>query len=210
MPDRPIRPGLQERYDRRQQEIVATAASVFAQRGYDQTTMQELARQLGLATGALYHYFGSKEQLLIAICDAMTEPILAQARKVSAGDEPAADRLRTLVRIWVAHVIEYQDHTLVFQQERHVIEADEQWRRVRASRKSFERIVGRLLDEARPDATRPRDRRIALGALLGMVNHTANWCRPGGRVGADDIADGYLSLLLNGSDQPPSERRSSR
>jgi AcrR family transcriptional regulator len=209
MPDRPIRPGLQERYDRRQQEIVAAAASVFARQGYDQTTMQDLARQLGLATGALYHYFGSKEQLLIAICDAMTEPMLARAREVTAGDEPAADRLRTLVRIWVAHVIKYQDHTLVFQQERHVIEADEQWRRVRANRKSFERIVGRLLDEARPGATRPRDRRIAIGALLGMVNHTANWCRPGGRLGADDIADGYLSLLLDGSDPLPSERRRS-
>jgi AcrR family transcriptional regulator len=197
MPDRPIRPGLQERYDRRQQEIVATAASVFARQGYDQTTMQELARQLGLATGALYHYFGSKEQLLRAICDELMEPILVRAREVSDGDGPAADRLRALTRMWVAHVIEYRDHMLVFQQERHVIEGDDQWRRIRDSRKSFERIVGRLLDEARPGAPRPRDRRIAIGALLGMVNHTANWCRPGGRLGSDEIADGYLSLLLD-------------
>ncbi len=50
--------------------MVSAAASVFARQGYDQTTMQDLARQLGLATGALYHYFGSKEQLLMAICDA--------------------------------------------------------------------------------------------------------------------------------------------
>jgi AcrR family transcriptional regulator len=197
MPDRPIRPGLQERYDRRRQEIVATAASVFAGQGYDQTTMQELARQLGLATGALYHYFGSKEQLLMAICDQMTEPILARAREVSLGDDPPADRLRTLVRLWVAHVIEYREHMLVFQQERHVIEADEQWRQVRDSRKAFERIIGRLLDDARPGAQRPGDRRIAVGALLGMVNHTANWCRPGGPLTAEDIADGYLSLLLD-------------
>jgi AcrR family transcriptional regulator len=197
MPDRPIRPALQERYDRRRQEIVATAASVFAGQGYDQTTMQELARQLGLATGALYHYFGSKEQLLMAICDGLTEPILVRAREVSLGGDPAADRLRALVRTWVAHVIEYRDHMLVFQQERHVIEADPQWRRIRDSRKAFERIIGHLLDEARPGAQRPRDRRIAIGALLGMVNHTANWCQPGGRLGADDIADGYLSLLLD-------------
>ena len=66
MPARPTRPALQERYDRRRQEMVFAAAKEFASRGYDQTTMQDLAASMGLATGALYHYFGGKEQLLIA------------------------------------------------------------------------------------------------------------------------------------------------
>jgi AcrR family transcriptional regulator len=196
VPDRPIRPALQERYDRRRQGIVSTAASVFARQGYDQTTMQTLAQQLGLATGALYHYFGSKEQLLMAICDELTEPVLANAREVSLSDDRPRDRLQTLVRMWVAHVIEYRDHMLVFQQERHVIEADKQWRRIRESRKAFERIISHALDEVHPESGCTLDRRIAIGALLGMVNHTASWCRPGGRLGAQEIADGYLRLLL--------------
>jgi AcrR family transcriptional regulator len=197
MPDRPISPALQERYDRRRQGIVSTAASVFARQGYDQTTMQDLARHLGLATGALYHYFGGKEQLLMAICDELTEPLLARAREASLGDEPPAVRLTTLIRMWVAHVIEHRDYMLVFQQERHVIEADKQWRQLRDKRKAFERIIGQLLDGARTGTLPERDRRIAIGALLGMVNHTANWCKPNGRLSADQIADGYLSLILD-------------
>jgi AcrR family transcriptional regulator len=197
MPERPIRPALQERYDRRRLEIIATAATVFARQGYDQTTMQDLARHMGLATGALYHYFGSKEHLLMAICDQLHEPLLVRARAVGQGDGPPGDRLRTLVREWVAHVITYRDHMLVFQQERHVIEADKQWRQLRDKRKAFERIIGQLLDGARTGTLPERDRRIAIGALLGMVNHTANWCKPNGRLSADQIADGYLSLILD-------------
>jgi AcrR family transcriptional regulator len=194
MPERPTRPALQERYDRRRQAIVSAAAQAFARQGYDQTTMQDLAASMGLATGALYHYFDGKEKLLMAICDDLIEPLLARAREIT--DQPPVDRLRTLVRVWVAHVVEYSDHMLVFQQERHVIERDTQWRRVRETRKAFERIVRDVLLEALPDAELARDRRIELGALLGMVNHTASWCRPGGRLSTEEIADGYVGLLL--------------
>jgi AcrR family transcriptional regulator len=181
--------------------MVASAAAVFAHQGYDQTTMQDLAGSMGLATGALYHYFGSKEQLLMAICDELIEPLLARARTVSVGDEPPCERLRTLVRIWVAHVIEYRDHMLVFQQERHVIESDPKWREIRASRKAFERLVRTALEAAQAEGPRTGDRRLEVGALLGMVNHTPAWCQPSGRLQSEEIADGYLSLLLGPAGQ---------
>ncbi len=203
MPERPTRPALQVRYDRRRQAIVSAAAAVFAKQGYDQTTMQDLAGSMGLATGALYHYFGGKEQLLMAICDDLMEPLLARAREVSLSDDPPGDRLRTLVRMWVSNVVLYRDHMLVFQQERHIIESDAQWRRVRASRKAFERIIRHVLDEADGERPRIRDRRLELGALLGMVNHTATWYQPQGPLDPEQIADGYLGLLLGVSHGPP-------
>ena len=191
----PIRPALRERYDRRRQRAVYQAAKVFARRGYDQTTMQELASSMGLATGALYHYFGAKEQLLRAICDQLMEPLLERAQDLIAGDQPPAERLRALVRLWVAHVVEHHDHMLVFQQERHVIEAEASWRGVRASRKAFERLAADVIDAALPGAPPPQ-RRLALLALLGMVNHTAQWYRPRGALGPEQIADGYVDLVL--------------
>ena len=119
---------------------------MFARHGYDQTTMQELAATMGLATGALYHYFGAKEQLLRAICDQLMEPLLQRAQALITADGPADEQLRALVRMWVAHVVEHRDHMLVFQQERHVIESGPPWRAVRASRKAFERLVADVLD----------------------------------------------------------------
>lgn len=197
MAPRPDRPVLRERYDRRRAEVVLEAARVFATRGYDQTSVGDLADALGLAAGSLYHYFPSKEQLLIAICDQLMDPLLAQARELVAGEDPADVQLRALVRLWVAHVVAHRDHMLAFQQERHVIERGERWRKVREDRKRFERLVEDVLRRARDDgATRVDDHRIALAALLGMVNHTAQWHRPRGRLSPAEIADGYADLVL--------------
>ena len=180
--------------------MVFAAAKVFATRGYDQTTMQDLARSMGLATGAVYHYFGSKEQLLISICDQLIEPLLSRAREVVADEtaEPVS-RLRALIRLWVNSVVEHRDHMLVFQQERHTIESGAQWRGVRESRKDFERLMEHALAEAGACGPDGRDPRLTHLALLGMVNHTAQWYRPRGRFDADEIADGYLTLVLDGA-----------
>jgi AcrR family transcriptional regulator len=204
VPARPTRPALQQRYDRRRQEMVYAAAKVFAERGYDQTTMQDVAASMGLATGALYHYFGSKEQLLINICDQLMEPLLARARELMVSDGRPRDKLRALVHLWVANVVEYRNHMLVFQQERHAIESGVQWRTVRESRKAFERLVEHALEEAGATGPPGVDQRLALFALLGMVNHTAQWYQPRGRFTPSEIADGYLNLLLR---RTPARRR---
>lgn len=183
---------LKGRYELRRRELLEAAAGVFADRGYDATTMQELAAQVGLAAGGIYHYFGSKEQLLIAICDELVDPLLARARELVAEEQEPAAQLRALVGLWVFHVVEHRDHMLVFQQERHQVEHGEQWRGVRKARKDFERLVEDVLARAVPGL----DRRIALSALLGMVNHTAQWYDPRGRLASGQIADGYVDLLL--------------
>jgi len=139
VPVRPSRPALAARYDRRRAEVITAAARHFARRGYDQTTVAQLTEAMGLAAGGLYHYFRSKEELLIAICDALMEPLLEEAEALLAEIDDPREQLRELVRLWVAHVIEHRDHMLVFQQERHVIERGAQWKKVRDARKRFER-----------------------------------------------------------------------
>ncbi len=174
------------------------AAGVFADRGYDSTPVSELATQIGLAAGGIYHYFASKEQLLIAICDELVDPLLKRAREIVAEDRPPDEQLRVLVRVWVSQVVRHRDHMLVFQQERHAIERGAQWRGVRRARKDFERLVEDVLARAAPHL----DRRIALSALLGMVNHTAQWFDEDGRLDSGEVADGYVDLVLGVAGRP--------
>jgi AcrR family transcriptional regulator len=196
---RPETPTTRARWDARRAEVIERAAQVFARRGYDQTSVPELAEALGQATGGIYHYFSGKEGLLIAICDQLMEPLLAEAEELLATDAPASEQLRDLVRRWVANVVAHQDHMLVFQQERHLIDHGSQWREVRESRKRFERLVEDVLARARAETAGPAvDPRLQLSALLGMVNHTAQWYRPRGRLTPAEIADGYVALV-----QPP-------
>jgi AcrR family transcriptional regulator len=192
----PTRPVLRARYERRRSEVVRVAARVFAERGYHATTMQDLAEATGLAAGGLYHYIGSKERLLIAICDDLMQPLLDAADDVLDGAESGADALRALLRLWVAHVVEHREHMLVFGQERHVIEREPRWREVVRARRAFERLLDEVLARGEADGSLAfADRRLALLALLGMVNHTPQWYRPRGRLGPEEIADGFLGLV---------------
>jgi AcrR family transcriptional regulator len=203
----PTRPVLRERYDRRRRRVVDAAARAFAERGYHAVSIQDLAEATGLAAGGLYHYIGSKDKLLIAICDELMDPLLENARALVAAGEPPAEQLRSLLRLWLAHVETHRDHMLVFQQARHVIEHDPEWRGVRSNRKAFERILDDVLRRAEEAAIVAfSDRKLALLALLGMVNHTATWLRPRGRLSAEQIADGYFELLT-GRATPPAPAR---
>jgi AcrR family transcriptional regulator len=195
MPSRPSRPALRERYDRRRQDVVQAAARVFAERGYEQTSVQQLAAELGLATGALYHYFPGKEDLLVRICDQLTSPLLERIDELDAAGPPA-EQLRDLVRLWVVHVVEHRDHVLVFQQVRHVVDHGEQWQGVRRDRKEFEGRLDAALACVGAAELATADRDLARYALLGMVNHTVQWYRPSGRLTPQQIADGYVDLVL--------------
>jgi TetR/AcrR family transcriptional regulator, cholesterol catabolism regulator len=198
MPPAPTRPALRARYDRRRRALADVAAHVFADRGYHATTVAVLLEETGLTAGALYHYVSGRDELLVLICDELLDPLLERAREiVAATDAPPASQLRELLRAWLEHIERHLDHMRVFQQERHVIERDPRWGEVRAKRLAFERILDELLARAEAEGAMAfADRRLALLALLGMVNYTPTWFRRGGRLSAQEVADDYCDLLV--------------
>lgn len=200
MPAPPTRPRLRVRYDARRTELLDAAAVLFARHGYSSTTMAQIVEATGMAAGGLYHYFDGKEQLLYDICAELLDPLLGEARRIvdeSPGATPEAT-LRAVVRAWVRHVERHSAHMRVFQQERQIIEHGARWRSVRRSRKEFERLLEAILQSGETDGSFSfADRRLALMALLSMINYLPQWYRPNGRLGADEIADGFVDLLLS-------------
>jgi TetR/AcrR family transcriptional regulator, cholesterol catabolism regulator len=193
----PSRPALRARYEGRRKELIDAAAKAFAEGGYKETSIADLTEATGLAAGGIYHYIGSKENLLIAICDDLMSPLLEEAREIVAAGESPEAQLRALLRAWVAQVETHRAHMLVFAQERHLIEREPQWRAVRRQRKQFEELLDGILAAGEADGSMAfDDRGLTLLALLGMVNYTPTWLRPHGRLNADDVADGYCALIL--------------
>src|SRR3954453_5560685 len=98
----PTPPLLRARYERRRHEVVDAAARVFAEQGFHATSVQDLVAATGLAAGGLYHYIGSKDRLLVQICDELMDPLLAEAEAIVAREDlDAEQRLRALVHAWV-------------------------------------------------------------------------------------------------------------
>jgi TetR/AcrR family transcriptional regulator, cholesterol catabolism regulator len=193
----PTRPALRARYEGRRQALIDAAAKLFAERGYEQTSIGDLSEATGLAAGGIYHYTSSKEDLLIAICDELLDPLLEQARAIAATDAAPDHHLRELLRAWLLHIESHIPHMLVFTQERHTIEREPRWRAVRRKRKQFEEILdGVLVRGEADDSMAFEDRGLALLALLGMVNYSPQWLRPGGRRSAEEIADVWCNLFI--------------
>lgn len=213
MASAPTRPQLKERFERRRAEVLDRCAAVFAERGYGGAAIEDLSEATGLTVGGLYHYIGSKEAALFEIFSRLMDPLLERAEKIESGEhdppsadngdgataEPAAERLRELLRLWVGHVAAHRDHMLVFNQERHILERDrKRWREIRRSRREFEELLDRLLAAAAAEAGAVEaDLPLLRFALLGMVNHTAQWLRPGGRLSPEEIADGYWRFAIS-------------
>jgi AcrR family transcriptional regulator len=184
----PTRPALRARYEGRRQALIDAAAKLFAERGYEETSIGDLGEATGLAAGGIYHYTSSKEALLIAICDELLDPLLERARAIAATDATPDEHLRELLRAWLLHIEAHIPHMLVFGQERHLIER---------KRKQFEEILDGVLVRGEADGSMAfEDRGLALLGLLGMVNYAPQWLRPGGRRSAEEIADVWCNLFV--------------
>lgn len=94
-------------HDERKNEIIDTAAALFIDKGYDQCSINDILNSIGIAKGTFYHYFKSKEDVLDAAVNKMSEQILIQVQEIAAKKEiPPLDRI-----IQVLLAIRVTDHT---------------------------------------------------------------------------------------------------
>jgi AcrR family transcriptional regulator len=163
---------------RRADKIVDAAASVFAERGYHGTSTQAIADVLGLRQASLYYYFPSKEAALELVCDKGVDGFVERAERIVAGEGAALGKLAQLIQSHLSANHARRDYVKVFINERRYL-ADAARRRIgrkgRRIERCFEDVIRAGIDEGsiRPDV----DARLAMLAVLGMLNSVINWRR---------------------------------
>lgn len=190
------RPG----YD--QQGILAVAVAAFNEYGYDATSIGMLAERLGLSKSAIYHHFGSKDEMLDLALDAA----LSGLEAVVDGPLPAtADRDESQAVARLERVLRGAVHVLVDQLPAvtlllRVRGNTEVERRALTRRRAFDRRITALVSEAQAEGTLRADIDASVVARLvfGMINSIVEWYRPGGREGADRLADDVVAIALDG------------
>ena len=179
--------------------MVGISARLFAERGYRNTSIDDLVEATGLQRGGLYHYIDSKQHLLLLTHEELIEPLLVRAEAIAASELVPEERLRELLRAWVAQVASHRDHMIVFNEERRLIEADPAWREVREARERFEHVLDEVLRAGVADGSfAVDDVGIARMSILGIVNHMPQWLDPDGRLEPAAVADRCADLLLRG------------
>ncbi|KFZ78596.1 TetR family transcriptional regulator [Amycolatopsis sp. MJM2582] len=81
--------------------IVATALRLFAENGYDRTTMRAIAAEAGVSVGNAYYYFASKDQLIQGFYDEIAKAHLTAARQAIEGERDFSARLKTVLLTWL-------------------------------------------------------------------------------------------------------------
>jgi len=190
--------GRSAKWQARHDAIVDTSARVFAQRGYHATGITELCTANDLGKGALYHYIGSKEEVLAAIHDRVMDEVMVGADRVlAAGGTPSA-QLAMLGDELLDVIHRYPDHVWVFLHEFPAL-TGERADKFRVRRREYERRVEAVLQAGiAAGEFRDVDPRLTAMAWLGMHNYTYLWLKPGGRLSARDVAKPFADIFIQG------------
>jgi len=189
----------------RRDAIIDTSAGLFARRGYHATGLTELCAANGLGKGALYHYIGSKEELLAAIHDRVMDEVMLGADRVAvAGGAPSA-QLAMLGDELLDVIHRYPDHVWVFLHEFPAL-TGERAEQFRTRRREYERRVETVLRAGvRAGEFRDLDPRLTALAWLGMHNYTYLWLKAGGPLTARDVAKPFADIFLSGISAPEAQ-----
>jgi AcrR family transcriptional regulator len=185
------RPGLDV------EAVLAGSVALFNERGFDGTSMEDLARQLGISKSAIYHHVPGKDALLGLALDRALAGLEAAAREVRSSDEPAVRRLEGLVRASVAVLVEQLPYVTLLLRVRGNSEVE---RQALGRRRRIDRLVAGLVKEAvgdgdlRPDV----DPAVTARLLFGMVNSLTEWLRPGSAHTAEELADAVVAAAFEG------------
>jgi len=180
----------------RREELTRIAARLFAERGYQGTSLADLADELGVQKTSLYHHIASKEDLLWAVASEGAEAFHAALDGVPP-DLPATERIRLALRAHLAVVASQLDVATVFVREWRYLSGDRQ-EAFGAERRRYEQRVRDLFRDGVEGSELRTDLDVATAALLFLsaANWAYAWLQPGADV--DALADRLYAVLLEG------------
>lgn len=173
--------------------------SLFEKKGFSETSIQDIVEALNVTKGTFYYYYGSKEQLLMDIHKEYIDDLLQRQQKIIDSGASQRDKLKGVIQMLISDIARNGDSGKVFFREmRHLTEdnATEIKRRREQFRLTIEEVIrqgaetGEFRKQLRPDMT-------AL-AVLGITNWTYQWFNSSGELAADELAEIYSSIVLEG------------
>lgn len=183
----------------RQGQILEVAARVFCERGFEATSMGDVAAAVGMTKAGIYHHIAGKEELLAAIMnygmDLFETQVLRKTEKI-------ADPLERLTATLEGHLLlvlrDRPKEVTVILHEGGALPAAAR-ARLDARKKRYIRFLEKTIRElVMRKVARRVDPTVAAYALLGMVNWTYQWYRSGGRLSEEKVAKEMTQFYLRG------------
>jgi AcrR family transcriptional regulator len=179
------------------ESLLAVTVRVFNERGYDGTSMEDLARASGIAKSSIYHHVEGKEQLLRLALDRAVGGLFAVLEEPGAVNGPAVARLEYLMRRAVEVLVEELPYVTLLLRVRGNTET-ERW--ALNQRRDFDRRVAEIVAQAgkEGDIRTDVDPTLVTRLLFGMISSVSEWYRPGRSAGTARLSESILRLAFEG------------
>jgi AcrR family transcriptional regulator len=196
-------------YDSKRALILAQAARLFADVGFDVTTMIDVAKACSASKSHVYHYFPGKEDLLFEIVHEHTRVLLAELEIIVAEPLPADQRFARFIAAFVARAADSRNEHLVLTTSLKYL-PPERSGLVRDMESRITQLLVGLLEAINPDRMRPKAVRGPYAFLMfGMLIWTFTWYDKAGTLSPQALAAMMTDLFLNGFADHPSAMSSS-
>jgi AcrR family transcriptional regulator len=184
----------------RRQELLRIAGRLFAERGFKNTTVRDIADAAGILSGSLYHHFDSKETMVDELLRTFQTGLFATYDEILAGDRGGRATVDAIVRASFDAIDQHHDEVAIFQNDAGYLMGFGRFSYLREHNRRFREMWTTLLADgvASGDLRADLDPELTYRFIRDTVWVAVRWYRPGDSPSARQIADQYLTILFDG------------
>jgi len=179
-------------------EIITAAVKLFNEKGYPSTSIRDIAALVGLTQGTIYHYFKTKEDILLEINLRVIDIAIDRVKKIRDLKCSCREKIHQNIREVFEVIANYKDFLAVFLKEYKSL-SERNRKMILKKRASYERIFQSIIKEGiRKKEFKEMDVNMMSMAFLGMCNWATTWLNPNGRLSIEKIVDIFAEIFLDG------------
>jgi TetR/AcrR family transcriptional regulator, cholesterol catabolism regulator len=184
----------------RRSELLGIAAGLFAEKGFKNTTVRDIADAAGILSGSLYHHFDSKESMVDEILSTFQKELFGKYDEVLASDDDARTKIERAVRLSFEAIDRHRHEVAIFQNEADYLGSFGRFGYLAERHAQSREVWMTLLTQGVEAGALRRDLDVELvyRFIRDTVWVAVRWYHPGGPLTHEVIADQYLTILLDG------------
>ncbi|MBW1672967.1 MAG: TetR family transcriptional regulator [Deltaproteobacteria bacterium] len=181
-------------------EIIATASRLFVEKGFEKTTMEDIAHALNIHKGSLYYHINSKAEIFYEILKLSLKESskkLVEVRRSKMGPE---EKLMKILAVHFKNIHNYSlEYQILLNERRHMLDRKQE-KYIRTKMKAYENHIFEILKEGIDAKVFREDLnpRIIVAGIMGVGNAFYKWFSFDGPLSFDEVADIYIELFLSG------------
>ena len=165
-------------HDEKLQQILVHSARIFAEKGFDGTSIREISRATGMSLAGLYYYFRTKEELLCLIQERCLVTLLENGRKIQESGKTPREKIALFVHNHLGFFLHNMNEMKVMSREDTALTADYEKRILDLKRRYLKALVDLVEELQRHEQARKLNVRVAALSLFGMMNWIYTWYNP--------------------------------